>query len=247
MFTDPWKILVWFIFKTRGTKFCNSASAGQIKKKTLVTSDLWSPKNESVLSFLRRFTFHYVSFYLLFSVEKVHDNVEYLEESSDDVHYDNGMVPLQAAVKQPAQVTVETGASLDVQNWADLCRWWRTQKHQRYFRHVVRKGRNWMLSALLESRIFFRSVLEAKTLIKKHINTLYCGGFLCKINTIKVSSVYWSKFRPACKTSCDKTSVVLKYNISDNIYQEINLGDITEENLHSCREHSDCKHDAGPW
>lgn len=36
-----------------------------------------------------------------------------------------------------------------------------------YLRHVVRKGRNWMLSVLLECRIFFRSDL----LIHKHTNT----------------------------------------------------------------------------
>lgn len=84
---------------------------------------------------------HHVLYYLLFSVEEIHDNVEDLEKSSDDIHYDNGVILLQSAVKQPAQVTVETGAALGEPNWTDRCRLWtKAQKTPKLLQTRGEKG-----------------------------------------------------------------------------------------------------------
>lgn len=48
-------------------------------------------------------------------VEEVHDDVEDLEKSSNDVDRDDCHIPFQNPIRQPTYVTVETGGKLDVQ------------------------------------------------------------------------------------------------------------------------------------
>lgn len=45
---------------------------------------------------------------LVLGVHEVHEDVEDLEEGSDDVDHDERLIRLQDAIIQPAQVAVET-------------------------------------------------------------------------------------------------------------------------------------------
>lgn len=100
-----------------------------------------------------------------------------------------------------------------------------------HLRHVVRKGRNWIFSALLDSFIFFRSVLEAWT----GKQTAYTNEGVTKSTSHWLASCFLTTTNSKEQMTMKKLQYVIK-TLNDEIF-----------NLQSSREHPDCEHDAGPW